>query len=154
MAQDGTITAVQRGKFLLGKSVQDYIEFAVKGKSKDIENLEREKLEAEASIKKAKAIIEDLNAQELQGKMHRSEDVADMTADLIYSIRGMLMALPGRLAVDIVGMASPAEAETAIREEVYAVMKELSQYKYDAQNYKARVRERRKWEHEDIDDGG
>ncbi|MDD3337185.1 MAG: hypothetical protein PHI98_17010, partial [Eubacteriales bacterium] len=36
---------------------------------------EKEKNDAEISIKKAKAIITVLEAKELQGKMHRSEDV-------------------------------------------------------------------------------
>ncbi len=33
-----------------------------------------------------------------------------MTEDLIYTIRGSLMALPGRLAVDVAAVATPAEA--------------------------------------------
>ena len=40
-----------------------------------------------------KATIAKLEAEELKGKMHRSEDVAAMTTDLIYAIRGAMMAL-------------------------------------------------------------
>ncbi len=107
---------------------------------------EKEKQEAEVSIKKAKAIITVLEAKELQGKMHRSEDVAAMTEDLIYTIRGMLLALPGRLAVDVASASSPAEAAEIIRKEVYKVMEELSHYQYDAKKYEERVRERRSWD--------
>lgn len=101
---------------------------------------------ADVTLKVAKAQIAKLEAEELSGKMHRSEDVAAMTEDLIYTIRGALMALPGRLAVDVCDVKTPAEASEVIRKEVYAVMGELSQYRYDPKKYEERVRERRKWE--------
>ena len=77
--------------------------------------------------------------------MHRSEDVAAMTEDLIYTIRGMLLALPGRLADDAHSAESSAETEAIIRKEVFSVMEALSRYQYDPQRYEERVRERRKW---------
>lgn len=119
---------------------------------KSANSIEQERLIAEAGIKKSKAIISDLEAKELQGKMHRSEDVAAMTEDLIYAIRGMLVALPGRLAVDVADVGTPAEAAEVIRKEVYSIMKELANYRYDAQKYRERVRERRKWDAESRND--
>ncbi|WP_297311238.1 protoporphyrinogen oxidase [uncultured Oscillibacter sp.] len=116
------------------------------------EDKELEKFEAEIKIKKAKADIAELEAQELQGIMHRSEDVAAMTEDLIYTVRDSLLALPGRLAVDVAGASTAAEAAEIIKREVYAVMKELSQYQYDPAKYAERVRERMDWEG-DVDDG-
>ena len=101
---------------------------------------------ADVTLKVAKAQIAKLEADELSGKMHRSEDVAAMTEDLVYAIRGALMALPGRLAVDVCDVNTPVEASEVIRKEVYAVMGELSQYRYDPQKYEERVRARRKWE--------
>lgn len=110
------------------------------------EDMELEKFDAEVRIKRAKAEIAELEAQEVQGIMHRSEDVAAMTEDLIYTIRGSLMALPGRLAVDVVSAQTAAEAADIIRAEVFKVMQELSQYRYDPQKYEERVRDRMKWE--------
>lgn len=144
MAQDGTITPVRRGRYRLCDSVQQYIKFL--SKKNDTSPQEQEKQEAEISIKKAKAIITVLEAKELQGKMHRSEDVAAMTEDLIYSIRSMLLALPGRLAVDVASTQEPAEAAEIIRREIYKIMEELSNYKYDPKKYEERVRERRSWD--------
>ena len=103
------------------------------------------RIDADVTLKVAKAQIAKLEADELSGKMHRSEDVAAMTEDLIYTIRGSLMALPGRLAVDVCDVKTPAEASEVIRKEVYAVMRELSQYRYDPKKYEERVRERKKW---------
>lgn len=146
LVQDGQFEAVKRGRYLLAQSVSRYIEHISKRESDD------EKAEAELSIKKAKAIMVTLEAKELQGKMHRSEDVAALTEDLTFTIRGMLLALPGRLAVDVAAASAtePAEIAKIIRKEVHAIMDELSNYQYDPKKYEDRVRERRNW---DIEDG-
>ena len=101
-------------------------------------------------IKQAKAQIAELEVQELQGIMHRSEDVAALTEDLLYTIRDSLLALPGRLAVDVAATSTAAEAAEVIKREVYLVMKDLSNYSYDPEKYAERVRERMDWkaEHE------
>lgn len=108
------------------------------------------RIDADVTLKVAKAQIAKLEADELSGKMHRSEDVAAMTEDLICTIRSSLMALPGRLAVDVAAATTPAEASEIIRQEIYAVMRELSHYQYDPQKYEERVRERKKWESQDV----
>ncbi len=118
---------------------------------KEAAEAEKKKGTAELTIKQSKAIIAALEAKELQGKMHRSEDVAAMTEDLIYTIRGMLLALPGRLAVDCAGAKTPRAASEVVRREVVKVMEELSRYRYDSAKYEERVRERKRW---DADKGG
>ena len=96
-----------------------------------------------------------MEVEELRGKMHRSEDVAAMTEDLIYTIRGALMALPGRLAIDTAAAKTPAEAADIIRKEVSFMMRNLAEYRYDPKKYEERVRKRMNWdaEAEDSDDG-
>lgn len=143
LTQDGIFSTIGRGRYNLAETIQAYVKYRT-GKEADANDLERK--EAELSIKKAKAIITVLEAKELQGKMHRSEDVAAMTEDLIYTIRSMLLALPGRLAVDVALTQDPAEAAEIIRREVFKVMEELSNYKYDPKKYEERVRERRNWD--------
>ena len=113
---------------------------------KSSKELETEKLEAEVKLKKSKAAMAVLDAGERAGKMHRSEDVAAMTEDLIFAIRGALLALPGRLAVDVLTATNAAEASELIREEVSRVMEELSRYQYDPAKYQERVRERMRLE--------
>ena len=139
------------------ESVRAYTQYlrdkaASRGEKGIPEDKELEKFEAEVKIKQAKAQIAELEAQELQGIMHRSEDVAAMTEDLIYTIRDSLLALPGRLAVDVARASSAAEAAEIIKREVYAVMKALSQYQYDPARYAERVRERMDWKGEVDDD--
>lgn len=153
LIRGGTLQTVKRGRLLLADSLQRYIATINKEPVSDEDmKLERAKQAAEVTLKHSKAKIAKLEADELEGKMHRSEDVAAMTEDLIYAIRGALLALPGRLAVDIVNITSAAEASELIRAEVFKVMQELSQYKYDPQKYEERVRERRDWESFSVED--
>ncbi|MDR1158345.1 MAG: hypothetical protein LBK75_08620 [Oscillospiraceae bacterium] len=132
--------------FALTPTVRAYLDM-IEARAKASDNKsDKEKNEAEISIKKAKAIVAVIEAKELQGKMHRSEDVEAMTADLIYAVRGVLMSLPGRLAVDVAATTTAAEAADTIRKEVYKAMAELANYRYDPQKYEERVRERRDWD--------
>ena len=154
LSQEGIITSAQRGKYPLADSVQRYIAHLGRDAvTEDEVKLDKVKRTAEAQLKASKAKIASLEAQELEGKMHRSEDVEALTADLIYSIRGSLLALPGRLAVDVAAVKTPAEAAEVIKREVYLVMKDLSSYTYEPEKYAERVRERMDWqaEHEGVD---
>lgn len=147
LSEDGVIASVQRGKYPLADSVQRYIAYLGRDAvTEDEVKLDKVKRTAEAQLKASKAKIASMEAQELEGKMHRSEDVAAMTEDLIYEIRGALIALPGRLAVDVAACGSAAEAADIIRREINLVMGEMANYQYDPDKYAERVRERMKWD--------
>ncbi len=146
LAEDGLLDKVSKGRFLLCESVQRYISSMTKeGENEDDRRMEKARRTAAVTLQASKAQIAKMEADELRGKMHRSEDVAAMTEDLIYTIRGSLTALPGRLAVDVAAAATPAEAAEIIRKEVHALMRELANYQYDPEKYEERVRERRNW---------
>lgn len=106
---------------------------------------EKQKQEAEAELKQYKAKITKMQLDELEGTMHRSEDVEAVMNDLVYSIRAQLLALPGRLAVDVSQVKNANEAAVLIRSECYNILEELSRYKYDPEEYKRRVRDREGW---------
>ena len=116
------------------------------------EKIDRKKREADAKYKQAKADIASFQAKELAGEMHRSEDVANFTEDLIYYLRSALMALPGRLSVQITNIPDTAQVSEIIRKEIYAVMQEMATYKYDAKKYEERVRQRANRDAPDGDD--
>ena len=128
----------------LSESLSAYTK-SIEDKSSDNpeqKEIELNKLKADVSLRTSKAIVAGLNAKELQGKMHRSEDVAAVTEDLVYTIRSALLALVGRLSTDLVGITDQAELSAKIQDEVYAVMETLSTYKYDSKKYEERVRQR------------
>lgn len=147
LADEGIIQSVGKNAYNLAVSVQAYNKFlSNRLPNEEDVKLEKAKKMAETQLKASKATVAKLQAQELQGKMHRSEDVAAMTADLIFTIRGALIALPGRLAVSVASVRSPAEASEVIKKEVHLVMRELANYKYDPEKYAERVRERMDWD--------
>ncbi|MCI8526853.1 MAG: hypothetical protein HFF17_13270 [Oscillospiraceae bacterium] len=151
LTEDGQLEKVKQGRYMLCASVQKYID-SREAVTEDEVKLEKAKRAAEVTLKTSKAHIAKMEADELRGKMHRSEDVEAMTADLIYTIRGSLLALPGRLAIDVAAVKTPAEAAEVIRRGVTLLMQELSQYQYDPKKYEERVRKRMAWDI-DIDTG-
>lgn len=146
LCEDGVITRSSRGRYLLADCVQKYIAYKLEDAEEDIDvEIEREKRRAEADLKKAKAARAKLEAAELEGKMHRAVDVAALTEDLIYEIRSALIALPGRVAIDVAAVKTSAEASEIVRIEVHKIMRELANYHYDPKKYEERVRARMDW---------
>ena len=137
-------------KYDLLPTIQAYIRYLSdkaygREEKKSKADLEEQKLRAEADIKQSKAKIAEMQVKELEGKMHRSEDVEAVMTDLVYTIRSMLTALPGRLAVDVSTAGSAAEASEIMRVEVYKILDELAAYKYDPEEYARRVMDREGW---------
>lgn len=153
LAKEGIIPAASQRpyKFDLLLTVQAYIKYLSdkangrEAKGSDTVQAEIDKLRAEADLKQHKAKMAEMQLKELDGEMHRSEDVEAMTTDLVYTIRGMIMALPGRLAMDVVQVKTAAEASALIRAECYKILEELAGYKYDPEAYQRRVRDREGW---------
>lgn len=154
LAQDGIIetTATSSGRrYELEPSVRAYVQYLRdradgRAEKNSAANKEDQKLDAEIELKRSKARMAKLELEELEGKMHRSEDVEAMTTDLVLSIRSMLMALPGQLAVDVANVDTAAEAAEVIKQTVHSVLNELAKYKYDPKEYRRRVRDRQGWQ--------
>lgn len=153
LTSQGTLTKSEtpyNGMYELTSNIAPYIE-RLKDRASDEEQLspeekelETERKRADVSYRKARAAKAQLEAQELYGQMHRSEDVEALTFDLVFTIRNALLALPGRLAIATTTTATPAEAAAAIKKEVDAILTELSGYTYDSSKYAERVHERTK----------
>ena len=146
LTEDGVLHKNGAGRYALIENIQRW-HLAATAQPVDEEDrkLDKTRRKSEATIKASKALIAKLEADELRGNMHRSEDVRAMTEDLIYTIRSSLSALPGRLAMDVVGVDTAAEASEIIRREVHEIMMELSRYHYDPAKYEERVRDRMDW---------
>lgn len=153
LVEDGQLDKVRDGRFNLCDAVQRYISIKSKAdNSEEAAKMERAKSKAEVQLKASKAMMAKMQVDELNGTLHRAEDVAAMTEDLIYEIRGALIALPGRLAIDVAAAGTAAEASEVIRKEVHKIMRELSNYHYDPKKYEERVRARMDWSERDDDD--
>ncbi len=136
-------------KFDLENSVKVYVQYLqdqIKGKQNKLENLKKEgeKLDVDVELKQVKLKAEKLKLAEIEGNMHRSEDVQYLTADLILTIRSMLNALPQRLADDLVGIEKAEDAQKKLTDEVETILFQLAKYKYNPKKYKELVNERNK----------
>lgn len=154
LTQEGIIETVKTAsgrKYDLIPTIQRYIKHLqdkANGREKaekDAQN-ESDKLEADARLKKAKADVAELELRELQGTLHNAEDVEAVMTDHVLLLRSMILALPGRLAVDVCSAKTPAEAAEVIKVECYAMLNELAAYEYNPDEYQRRVRERRGWD--------
>ncbi len=146
LIQDGTLQTESKGRILLIENVQRYISYAGNGRiSEEEQKLEIAKKAADVKIKKARADILRLEAEELKGNFHRSEDVEAITTDLVMSIRSMLTSLPGRLAVAVAQHDSAEECSIIIKEQINDVLNALAEYDYNPKKYEERVRQRRAW---------
>lgn len=156
LAQDGVFKAVSRGKYGLGDSIRRYIKYISKDAvDEDDVKTEKTKRVAEASMKQSKAKMAALQLQEMEGKMYRAEDIEAVINDLVYGMRGSLMALPGRLSVEVVGVQTAAEAAKIIQTEVHKVLRDLAQYQYSPKVFKDRINARNQMsakEEEESDD--
>lgn len=153
MIQDGTVKTSGKGRLPLFDNVQRYVSFMTGSTMTEEEKkIEKGRRTAETKLKVAKAERAMLELNELKGKMHRSEDVEALTQDMCDTIRNTLLALPGRLATDVALCDSPEECSAIIKDAVYELLNELSQYKYDPAKYEERVREREKMDERPEDD--
>ncbi len=137
------------------KSFIKYLQDQLTGKSARIKNSEKEgaKLDVDIELKNIKLKKSKLELDELEGNMHRSEDVQAMTEDLIYTIRNMLSAIPSRCSDDVAEMKDSRLISEYLRKEVNHILATLSNYQYDPREYQKRVRERgAKIEDEELDE--
>jgi len=111
-------------------------------------NDEARKLKADADWREAKAEIEKMKRDELNGRLHSSEDVKAVVGRLVTQIRGELLAFPGTCAMDCATARTPKEVEGILKRNVLEVLKDLEKFQYNKAEYKKRVRERTDWMNE------
>lgn len=138
-------------KYDLLPTIQNYIKYLSdkangREKKESVQVSENLKLDGEARIKQAKAEMEELRLKELKGNLHAAEDVEAIMNDMILNIRSMLLAMPGKLAIDLAKTETAAEASEKIRKEIYYILNCASEYRYDPDVYAERVREREGWD--------
>lgn len=147
LTSQGTLNKMQtdHGKlFNLTDSIRAYMDSQNDKIKKTAEErkLDKAKQAADVKLKVARATVAELQAQELKGKMHRSEDVQVFTQELIDTVKNALLSLPGRLAVEVSLCDTAEECSALIKEAIRDVLGELSEYDYDPEKYEALVRER------------
>lgn len=117
-----------------------YLQGLAAGKEVNLSEAEvkKRKTEADTKYREAKAKKAELELKEFEGKLYKAEDIKAVISDMVYAMRGAMLALPARLAIDVANAQTPAEASAIIKAEVDKVLRELTNYEYDPQKFKER----------------
>lgn len=146
LVEQGILPAERRNRTLrfdLVDTVRAYIDHLnerISNKDKDAVTLEQDKLRAEVDFRQAKAKKAQLDLAVYEGHLHRSRDVKEAVEGLTYSVRSAVLAMPGRLSMDLARMTDRNEVYQALKDECYSVLDELSRHAYDPKFYEERVR--------------
>jgi len=148
LAKQGVLTCEKSGRrnlYDLYTVVREYCDYFAKSTNRKISSMEDEKLAEDVRIKRAKADMAELELRELQGSLHAAEDVENMTTDLVLVIRSSFLALPGKVSAELSEMTDARDVSERLKVEVFDILKDLSTYEYDPDEYRKRVRERKGW---------
>lgn len=148
MAKQGVLTCEKSGRknlYNLYTVIQEYCKHLAKLSTRKISSMEDEKLAEDIRIKRAKADMAELELQELKGTLHAAEDVEEMTTDLVIVIRSSFLALPGKVSAELAEMEDARLVSERLKKEIFDILKDLSNYEYDPEEYRKRVRERKGW---------
>lgn len=159
LTQDGILPTEQTPngrRYDLLPTIQRYIKYLEdRAENKQPQSMTEKleaKLDAEIKYKKAKADKAKLELAELKGQMHRSSDIEKLTNELVFSVRSMLLALPGRVAMDLAAIDNPVEVSQYMARHVEALLDELAQHEYNPETYKQMAREREGWNAKENDE--
>lgn len=119
-----------------------YLQEAIEKRSKNTEEQEKQRLEAEIKLKEAKAEIAQIDLKELKAEMLRACDVQAFIEDLASTTKALLLGLPGRLAMDLANENTTAEKSAIIEEAIFEVLNQLAEYDFSVEYFKKRVAER------------
>lgn len=153
LEDEGTLISITKsGKkyFDLTPNIQSYIQH-LKAKAKDKGDVQADELTAaqiqmaDLRYKTARAGKMELELAELEGQMHRAEDIEIIIGDMVARLRAAILSLPGRLAVDTAEAKTPMEASAIIKRAVDDLLNDTAAYKYNAADFKKLVSEREKW---------
>lgn len=159
LTQDGILPTEETPsgrRYDLLPTIKRYIKYleerAEKQQPQSVTDKLEKKLDAEIKYKQAKADKAKLELDELKGTMHRATDIEKLTNELVFAVRSMLLALPGRVAMDLAAIDTAPEVGQYMSRHISLLLDELATHEYNPDLYKQLVREREGWQADNEDD--
>lgn len=122
--REGVLKQVSRGKFVLGQSVQDYIEHLMGGK----EDTKKPRLiDYKTEHEKTKAEKARLELEQIKGRLHDAAQVEMLLSDLILTTKSRLLAIPSRIATECENE-SASMVEAVVKREIETALATLAKY--------------------------
>jgi phage terminase Nu1 subunit (DNA packaging protein) len=127
LTRDNILKQIGRGKYLLGETVQAYIDHAAGGKEEDNKPRLIDERTAHERIKREKA---ELELEHMKGNLHAAVDVERLLSDLILTTKSRLLGVPSRISTECEH--EPADVvETIVRREIETALSALAKYTPD-----------------------
>jgi phage terminase Nu1 subunit (DNA packaging protein) len=145
--KEGVVIKSQRGRYDLKKSVLGYINSVRQQEKRLDDNLEKLKISKEATslqheqLKKRKT---ELQVQELEKKLHRSEDVEYFWNAMVLAAKSRLTSIPVKCAPILVGIEDRKEIQSILKREVAEALNEIADY--DVEKFDANFGEEDGWD--------
>lgn len=134
LSKEGVVIKSQKARYDLKKSVLGYIN-SIRQQEKQMDsNIEKLKLTKEATslqheqLKKRKT---ELQVQEMEKKLHRSEDVEYFWNAMVLAAKSRLTAIPVKCAPLLVGIEDRKEIQSILKREVAEALNEVADYDVD-----------------------
>ena len=131
LCEEGILTKVKNGSFLLVPTIRNYIRY-LKTKN-DTErpadgDIAEEFSKEHTLLERAKREKAELEVALMKGNVHASEDVEREMTKMLGAFRARVLAIPSKLAPRVAIIDDATKIEDMIRSEVYSALKELSEY--------------------------
>lgn len=132
LAEEGILVRNSHGKYLLLKSIKNYIMNLkiAKAGEKVTSDFDEEELDLEkekAKNEHFKAMITEIKLQLIRGEVHKSHDVGAVLTDMFTKFRSKMMALPSTLAPKLEGKGK-FEIQEKLKEKIEEALHELADY--------------------------
>lgn len=132
LADEGIFVRNSHGRYLLMKSLKNYIlnlKVAKAGEkvASDFEKGELDLEHEKARHEHLKAMITEIRLQLIKGQVHKSEDVGAVITNMFTKFRSKMMAVPYKLAPKLEGK-NRTETAGILKEEINFALSELADY--------------------------
>ncbi|WP_040663674.1 hypothetical protein [Oscillibacter ruminantium] len=125
MADEGIVVRIRRGKYDLGQSVKNYIDYMAKaGKSKEEKALD----DIRADHERVKMRKTELTVKRLEGQMHLASDVERLWGNMAETVKSRMLGIPVKLAPQVTGLTDTAEIQNMMQKEITDALNEVSGY--------------------------
>ena len=132
LADEGILVRNSHGRYLLEKSVKNYImnlKISKVGETvtSDFEDGELDLKQEQARHEHIKSMISEIKLQLIKGQVHKSYDVANVITDMFTKFRSKILAIPAEIAPSVEGK-SKSEIMEVLRDELENALNELADY--------------------------
>jgi phage terminase Nu1 subunit (DNA packaging protein) len=129
LTREGVLERKAPGRFLLMQNIKKYIDFIRTGqRSDEEEEATAQYWEEKALHEKAKREMAELKLAKLKNQLHDARDVEMVMTNMLVTFRNRILAMPSKLAPQLIGVTNLAEIQSIIDKEAREALTELSEY--------------------------